>query len=168
MKCYLYSNDPSFEFEEEVDSLEFSDIESFVDDFFSDEIYDCIFLGALSKKSQGFFPDPWEIETELFSQTRTRMEQRFGGTIFGKLIDDNGVMISNKAIDVNIAIMRVFVRLSEYLYKHDELASRLTQLEQKITHNDDEIIAIFEAIKHQMTLEDKSVKVIQGFSKKRE
>jgi hypothetical protein len=38
MKCYLYSKDPSFEFEEEVDTLEFSDIESFVEGSFSDEI----------------------------------------------------------------------------------------------------------------------------------
>ncbi len=100
MKCYLYSNDPSCEFEQEVDSLEFSDIESFVEDFFSDEIDDCIFLGALSEKSQGFFPDPWEIETELFSQARMCLEQRFGGKIFGKVIDDNGVIVSNKAVDV--------------------------------------------------------------------
>lgn len=100
MKCYLYSNDPSFKFEEEVDSLEFSDIESVVEGVFSDEINDCIFSGALLEKSQGFFPDPWEIAAELFDCARTRLEQRFGGKIFGKVIDDNGLIISNEAIDV--------------------------------------------------------------------
>lgn len=100
MKCYLYSNDPGFKFEQEVDSLDFSDIESFVDESFSDEINDCIFCGALSKNSQGFFPDPYAIETELFSQAKARLEQRFGGKIFGKAIDDKGVMVSNRSIDV--------------------------------------------------------------------
>ena len=40
MKYYLYSTEPSFEFEEEVASFEFSDIESksIVDDFIHDEI----------------------------------------------------------------------------------------------------------------------------------
>ena len=93
MKYYLYSTEPSFEFEEEVGSFEFSDIESksIVDDFIHDEItnsvYDSINSSTLSKKHQGFFPAPDEISTDLYSQIRTCLEQRFGGKIFGKVID---------------------------------------------------------------------------------
>jgi hypothetical protein len=99
MKYYIYSNELGFEFEEEVDSLEFSDIEDFVNEFFSDEIEDAIHSTTLSEKSQGFFPDTREIETELFNEVRMLLEQRFGGKIFGKELDDNGVIASNQAID---------------------------------------------------------------------
>lgn len=100
MKHYIYSNEPGFEFEQEVDSLEFSDIEDFINDFFSDEIEDAIHSTTLSEKSQGFFPDTRGIETELFNEARMLLEQRFGGKIFGQVVDDNGAIVSNQAIDV--------------------------------------------------------------------
>lgn len=49
MKYYLYCNEPGFEFEKEVDSIEFSDLSDFVEEFFSDEINDCIFLIGLTQ-----------------------------------------------------------------------------------------------------------------------
>ncbi len=99
MKCYLYSNESSFIFGEELDSLQDPDIDS-IEAFFSDAISDCIFSSALSEKSQGFFPDPWEIETELFRQARICLEHDYGTKIFAKVIDDDGVTISNKAIEL--------------------------------------------------------------------
>lgn len=101
MKHYIYSSEPGFEFEQEVNSFEFSDIESIVEELLDNEINDCIFtVNPLAKKRQGFFPDPWIIQTELFSQARACLERRFGGKIFAKVIDDNGVALSNKSIDI--------------------------------------------------------------------
>ena len=59
MKHYIYSSEPGFEFEQEVNSFEFSDIESIVEELLDNEINDCIFtVNPLAKKRQGFFPDP--------------------------------------------------------------------------------------------------------------
>ena len=59
---------------------------------------------------------------------------------------------SERAIQVNIAIMRAFVKLREILSTHKELAHKLTQLEQKIEKHDEEIKLIFDAIRQLMSL----------------
>ncbi len=58
---------------------------------------------------------------------------------------------SERAIQVNIAIMRAFVKLREILSTHKELAHKLTQLEKKIEKHDEEIKLIFDAIRQLMT-----------------
>ncbi|MBN1405734.1 MAG: ORF6N domain-containing protein [Candidatus Omnitrophica bacterium] len=63
----------------------------------------------------------------------------------------SSVLRSKRAIQVNIAIMRAFVKLREVLATHKELAYKLSELEGKVNKHDAEIIAIFEAIKHLMT-----------------
>lgn len=108
MKHYIYSDKPGFEFEQEVNSFEFSDIESIVEELFNDKIADCIiFSSPLSKKCQGFFPDPWVIQTELFCQARACLKQRFGGKIFAKVIDKHGVTLSNRPINIFDKIIEV-------------------------------------------------------------
>ena len=60
------------------------------------------------------------------------------------------VLNSARAIDVNIAIMRVFVQLREILLAHKELAYKLNDLEGKVGKHDKEIKLIFEAIRQLM------------------
>ena len=67
----------------------------------------------------------------------------------------SGVLHSKKAIQVNIAIMRVFVRLKEIISTHKELAHKLVLLERKIEKHDKEIHNIFEAIRQLMAPPDK-------------
>lgn len=62
----------------------------------------------------------------------------------------SSVLRSERAIQVNIAIMRAFVKLREILSTHKELALKLEQLEMKIARHDEEIQAIFEAIRQLM------------------
>ena len=62
----------------------------------------------------------------------------------------SGVLRSPRAVQVNIAIMRVFVRLRETLALHKELARKLAELERKIEGHDAGIRTLFEAI-HQLT-----------------
>lgn len=57
---------------------------------------------------------------------------------------------SKRAILVNIAIMRTFVKLREILSAHKELAHKLSQLERKIEKHDEEIKTIFDAIRQLM------------------
>ena len=62
----------------------------------------------------------------------------------------SSVLNSARAIQVNIAIMRAFVKLREFLSSHKELAHKLAELERKIEKHDVEIKAIFEAIRQLM------------------
>jgi len=63
----------------------------------------------------------------------------------------SGILRSKKAIQVNIAIMRAFVKLRQILSTNKELAHKLKELEQKIEKHDTEIQGIFEAIRQLMT-----------------
>jgi uncharacterized membrane-anchored protein YjiN (DUF445 family) len=62
----------------------------------------------------------------------------------------SSVLRSKRAIQVNIAIMRAFVKLREILSSHKELAQKLDELEQKIERHDEAITAIFDAIRQLM------------------
>jgi hypothetical protein len=59
----------------------------------------------------------------------------------------SSVLRSPRAIRVNIAIMRVFVRLREALALHRELARKLAALERKIESHDASIRTLFDAIR---------------------
>ncbi len=48
---------------------------------------------------------------------------------------------------MNIAVMRVFVRLREMLATHRELAIKLRDLERRIQGHDQQIQAVFQAIR---------------------
>lgn len=63
----------------------------------------------------------------------------------------SSVLKSKKAVQVNIAIMRVFVKLREILSVHKELAQILKELEEKVSKHDSEITSIFDAINQLMT-----------------
>lgn len=62
----------------------------------------------------------------------------------------SGVLNSARAIQVNIAIMRTFVKLREMLSANKELAHKLALLENRIEKHDGEIKAIFNAIRQLM------------------
>jgi len=57
------------------------------------------------------------------------------------------VLNSERAIQVNIAIMRAFVKLRELLLTHKDLAQKLEELERKYQLHETDIQVIFEAIK---------------------
>ena len=63
----------------------------------------------------------------------------------------SSVLRSQRAIQVNIVIMRTFVKLKRVLSTHRELARKLDLLERKVGKHEGEIRAIFEAIRKLMT-----------------
>ena len=67
----------------------------------------------------------------------------------------SSVINSERAIQVNIAIMRAFVKLRQILSTNKELAGKLKELEHKVEKHDTEIHAIFEAIRQLMAPPDK-------------
>ena len=74
----------------------------------------------------------------------------------------SSVLNSERAILVNIAIMRAFVKLREILSVNKELAHKLAQLERKIEKHDTEIKVIFDAIRQLMAAPEPKEKKI-GF-----
>ncbi len=62
----------------------------------------------------------------------------------------SSVLRSERAVRVNIATMRAFVRLRQTLALHKELAARLADLERKIESHDKGIRPLFEAIRQLM------------------
>ncbi len=59
----------------------------------------------------------------------------------------SSVLRSKRAIQVNIAIMRAFVRLKQVLATHKELARKLKEIEKKVDRHDKYVIVMFEIIK---------------------
>jgi len=59
----------------------------------------------------------------------------------------SGVLHSERAIKVNIQIMRVFTRMREMLETHKEILKKLDLLESKDIEQDEKIIIIFEYLK---------------------
>ncbi len=71
----------------------------------------------------------------------------------------SGVLNSKRAVQVNIAIMRAFVKLREMIASHKDLEKKLNELEKKF---DGQFQIVFEAIRQLMIIEAKPKKKI-GF-----
>lgn len=74
----------------------------------------------------------------------------------------SSVLKSKRAVQVNIQIMRTFVKLREMISSHKELEKRLAVLEKKFESHDKKIVTIFEAIRELMLPPKKETRKI-GF-----
>lgn len=68
----------------------------------------------------------------------------------------SGVLNSDKAIDMNILIMRAFVIMRQFALSHNELSSRLKKLEEKYNRNFEDV---YEAINY--LLEKDKIEIAQ-------
>jgi hypothetical protein len=67
----------------------------------------------------------------------------------------SSVLSSERAVKVNIAIMRAFVKLRETLETNRELAKKFSELERRVGKHDEEIGAIIETIRQLMLPSEK-------------
>jgi hypothetical protein len=67
----------------------------------------------------------------------------------------SSVLNSGRAVKVNIAIMRAFVKLRQMIDTNRELAHKFSELERRVGKHDDEIAAILEAIRQLMASPEK-------------
>ena len=77
----------------------------------------------------------------------------------------SSVLNSERAIEVNIAIMRVFVKLRETTSANKELKRKLGKIEKHLRGHDEDIQVIFKAIQELMAPPDKRQRKI-GFEVK--
>jgi hypothetical protein len=107
-----------------------------------------------------------EIDT-VVSQFVIPDRRRFGGAKPMAFTEQGIAMLSSvlnneRAIKVNIAIMRAFVKLRHVLDTNRELAQKFSELEQRVDKHDEEIAAILEAIRQLMAPPEKARREI-GF-----
>ena len=75
----------------------------------------------------------------------------------------SSVLKSERAVYMNIAIMRAFVKIREVLLSHKELNQKMDELQRKVGRHDKEIQAIFEAIRRLMAAPREKRKPFIGF-----
>jgi hypothetical protein len=94
--------------------------------------------------------DEWDI---LRSQSATSSSASHGGRRYAPYaFTEQGVAMlssvlrSPRAVEVNIQIMRAFVRLRQLLSAHKELAERLTKLEEQMSQRDHAVAQQFQQV----------------------
>lgn len=93
----------------------------------------------------------WQELTNLKSQTVTsswggRRKPPYVFTEQGVAMLSS-VLRSRRAVEVNIQIMRTFVRLRELMLTHRDLARKLHELERKYARHEKQFAAVFDAIR---------------------
>ena len=120
---------------------------------------------ALKRNSDRF---PSDFMFELKPEELTNLKFQFGISRWGgrrrsrpHVFTEQGIAMlssvlnSERAIKVNIAIMRAFVKLRQSLETNRELAKKFSELEQRVGKHDEEIDAILEAIRQLMAPPDR-------------
>ncbi len=74
-----------------------------------------------------------------------------------------GVLNSENAIEVNVAIMRAFVQMRKFLETHKDLALKLEELERTVSSHDENIQLIFETIRQLIEKKSEPMKPV-GFT----
>ncbi len=113
------------------------------------------------------FPLKKQEVVNLRSQIAT---SRWGGRryIFNAFTEQGIAMLSSvlnseRAIQVNIIIMRVFVKLRELVATHKEILNKLNELETKVGKHDEQIAAIFQVIRQLVEPQPQKPKRRMGF-----
>ena len=74
----------------------------------------------------------------------------------------SSVLNSKRAIDVNIAIMRAFVKMREIMAANKEFSKKLKIIEAQLAEHEEQFKVVFEVIK-QLLKEDEKPKKRIGF-----
>lgn len=77
----------------------------------------------------------------------------------------SGVINSDRAVLVNIQIMRIFTKMREMLLTHKDVLLKVEQIESKVTSQDEKIKLLFDYLKKFMTGGQNKRRQI-GYSKK--
>jgi len=117
-----------------------------------------IVLRQQIKRNKERFPDDFMFQLSkkeargLVSQNVIPDVRSLGGSVPYVFTQEgiamlSSVLTSRQAVQVNIAIMRAFVKLREILLTHKDLAEKLRELEKKYQLHEADIQVIFEAIR---------------------
>jgi hypothetical protein len=103
------------------------------------------------------FPEDFmfELSDNEFSNLRSQFgTSNWGGIRYAPMVFTeqgvamlSSVLSSERAITVNILIIRIFTKMRAILSTHNEILQKLEQLEKKDIEHDDKIMLIFEYLK---------------------
>ena len=99
-------------------------------------------------------PANWSQSVTSFRKHRGKRYRPFAFTEQGVAMLSS-VLNSERAVKVNIAIMRAFVKLRKTLETNRKLARKFSDLERRVVKHDKEITAIIEAIRQLMAPAEK-------------
>ncbi len=74
----------------------------------------------------------------------------------------SSVLNSERAIQVNIQVIRTFTKLREMVLAHKDLAKKIEEMEKKYDH---QFIIVFDAIKKLLKIPRKKTSIVKGFTK---
>ena len=117
----------------------------------------------------------FELTREEFHHLRSQIDtSSWGGTRYVPMaFTEQGVAMlssvlnSDRAIEVNIQIIRIFTKLRKMLLTHKDLLSKVSELEAKVSNQDKSIKQIFAYLKELIQEKDQPREPI-GFKRKGE
>jgi RNA processing factor Prp31 len=129
-------------------------------------------LKQAARRNKARFPSDFMFELtneeveEMVSQNVIPSKSYFGGALPMAFTEQgiamlSGVLNSERAIDVNIAIMRSFVHLRRWIRINDDILQKIEQIEMKF---DEQFSIVFDELKKLGTSENQPRRVI-GFRK---
>ena len=60
----------------------------------------------------------------------------------------SGVLHSERAIEMNIAIMRAFISLRQFVFQYNDLANQIIEIKQSVSNHNEQLSQIYEAIEN--------------------
>lgn len=124
------------------------------------------FIKAVTRNLERF-PDDFmfrlnkdELEALMFQIGTSKPTGRGGRRTLPYAFTEQGVAMlssvlnSDRAIEVNIAIMRAFVKLREVLATHKDLARKLEEIERQLGQHNEQFRIVFDAIRQLMATPD--------------
>jgi hypothetical protein len=111
---------------------------------------------AVRRNEKRFPPDfMFELTQDEFENLRSQLgTSSWGGVRYLPIaFSEQGVAMlssvlnSDRAILVNIQIIRIFTRMREMFLTHNDIIDKLRQIEMKLAGHDDNILLIFEYLK---------------------
>ncbi|MFA6280924.1 MAG: ORF6N domain-containing protein [Candidatus Omnitrophota bacterium] len=118
-------------------------------------------LNQAVKRNTGRFPADFMFrltnkEKDKLVTNCDRFKTLKHSTVTPSVFTEHGILMlssvlnSEHAIQINIAIVRIFIKLREIFFNHKKLAIKLNELERKVEDHDKEIEAIFDVIRELM------------------
>lgn len=104
------------------------------------------------------------------SQFATSNREIMGMRITPFVFTEHGILMlssvlnSKRAIEVNIHIMRIFIRMRELLLAHNDMFLKIEEVEKRVLQQDEKIQLIFEYLK-QLTRKKEDSRRQIGFKK---
>ena len=116
-------------------------------------------LNKAVKRNMERFPEDFMFKLSIDEESALRFQSgiskqgRGGRRYLAYVFTQEGIAMlssvlnSDRAIQVNIQIMRVFIKLREYMLSHKDLARKIEELERKFQDHDQNFVVVFRAIK---------------------